>query len=253
MIAAKVASSGALDKIAQEWRMPTELALDMVKLSLYDVVLYVDDSGSMAFEENGERIDDMKAVMGKVAYATSLFDQDGIQVRFMNSRVNGDGINSEQAAVQLVQQVKFSGLTPLGTALDQKIVQPMLIGPVRNNTLQKPLLIISITDGTPAGEPKETVFNVIMRTNQELQRSRYGPGALALQFAQVGNDSKAEAFLAELDSHPVIGGLIDQCGTFEAEQAEMMRTTGIDLEPNVYLVKLLLGAIDSSYDTKDER
>jgi len=42
----------------------------------------------MAFEENGERIDDLKALMSKVAYATSLFDQDGISVRFMNSRVN---------------------------------------------------------------------------------------------------------------------------------------------------------------------
>jgi hypothetical protein len=31
-----------------------------VKLSLFDVVLYIDDSGSMAFEEGGERIDDLK-------------------------------------------------------------------------------------------------------------------------------------------------------------------------------------------------
>jgi hypothetical protein len=60
MIAAKVASSGALPKIASEWRMPLELASDLVKLSLFDVVLYIDDSGSMAFEEGGERIDDLK-------------------------------------------------------------------------------------------------------------------------------------------------------------------------------------------------
>jgi hypothetical protein len=31
-----------------------------VKLSLFDIVLYIDDSGSMAFEEGGERIDDLK-------------------------------------------------------------------------------------------------------------------------------------------------------------------------------------------------
>lgn len=122
VIAAKVASSGALDKIAQEWRMPRELASDLVsgpsryippslqsssntvsnhdtlghthfmnslaspspssprsrasmhwlmkrpdvqvKLSLFDIVLYVDDSGSMAFEERGERIDDLKLYVG---------------------------------------------------------------------------------------------------------------------------------------------------------------------------------------------
>lgn len=42
----------------------------------------------MAFEQGGERIDDLKLIMSRVAYATSLFDQDGISVRFMNSRVN---------------------------------------------------------------------------------------------------------------------------------------------------------------------
>ena len=47
--------------------------------------------------------------MSRVAYATSLFDQDGIQVRFMNNRVEGNNIASEPQALQLLQQVKFSG------------------------------------------------------------------------------------------------------------------------------------------------
>ncbi|KAJ9110517.1 hypothetical protein QFC20_002845 [Naganishia adeliensis] len=246
MIAAQVASSGALDKIANEWRMPKELATDLVKIALFDVVLYVDDSG-------GERIDDLKLIMSRVAYATSLFDQDGIQVRFMNSRVEGNGINSEQAALNLVQQVRFSGLTPLGTQLDAKIIQPLLLGPARANQLKKPLLIVILTDGTPAGEPKEQVFNVIMRTNQELQRTRYGTDAVSYQFAQIGNDLKAQAFLGELDSHPVIGGLIDSTSNYEVEQDEMMRTSGVQLTPEMWLVKLLMGSIDSSYDTKDEK
>jgi hypothetical protein len=41
----------------------------------------------------------------------------------------------------------FAGLTPLGTSLDQKILQPLLLGPARSNALQKPLLVIAITDG----------------------------------------------------------------------------------------------------------
>ncbi|KAJ9091827.1 hypothetical protein QFC19_008941 [Naganishia cerealis] len=253
MIAAQVASSGALDKIANEWRMPKELATDLVKIALFDVVLYVDDSGSMAFEEGGERIDDLKLIMSRVAYATSLFDQDGIQVRFMNSRVEGNGINSEQGALRLVDQVRFSGLTPLGTQLDAKIIQPLLLGPARAGQLKKPLLIVILTDGTPAGEPKEQVFNVIMRTNQELQRTRYGADAVSYQFAQIGNDLKAQAFLGELDSHPVIGGLIDSTSNYEVEQDEMMRTSGVQLTPEMWLVKLLMGSIDTSYDTKDEK
>lgn len=38
-----------------------DLMLDrQVKIALFDFILYVDDSGSMAFEEGGERIDDLK-------------------------------------------------------------------------------------------------------------------------------------------------------------------------------------------------
>jgi hypothetical protein len=32
----------------------------------------------------------------------------------------------------------------------------------------------------------------------------------------------------------------------------MSRKSGIDLTPEMWLVKLLMGPIDSSYDTKDE-
>jgi len=252
MIATKVASSGALAKIASEWRMPLELASDLVKLSLFDTILYVDDSGSMAFEEGGERIDDLKLILSRVAYATSLFDQDGIQVRFMNNRLEGNNIASEQQALQLVQQVKFSGLTPLGTGMWNKIIQPLVLGPARANALQKPVLIIAITDGTPAGESKDEIFSVIQRTDAELRRTRYGPDAISYQFAQVGNDQKATRFLEELDNHPQIGGLVDCTSNFELEQEEMMRKSGVDLTPELWLVKLLMGAIDSSYDTKDE-
>lgn len=39
-----------------------------------------------AFEEGGTRIDDAKLIVSRVAQACSAFDDDGIQVRFMNSR-----------------------------------------------------------------------------------------------------------------------------------------------------------------------
>ena len=47
------------------------------RLALYDVVIYIDDSGSMAFEEQGERIKDLELIMQRVAFAATLFDEDG--------------------------------------------------------------------------------------------------------------------------------------------------------------------------------
>ena len=42
-------------------RTPTDAqATDLASLALYDVVIFADDSGSMIFEEGGERINDLK-------------------------------------------------------------------------------------------------------------------------------------------------------------------------------------------------
>lgn len=42
-IAQQVAQSGSLSRIAAEWKLPMEVASDLVKLSLFDTVLYLDD------------------------------------------------------------------------------------------------------------------------------------------------------------------------------------------------------------------
>lgn len=86
-----------------------------------------------------------------------------------------------------------------------------------------------------------------------LDMIQYGPDAVSFQIAQVGDDRKAEEFLAALDAHPKVGSLIDSTGNFELESAQMKRMTGQDMDPTLWILKLLLGACDSSYDTRDER
>ena len=77
-----------------------------------------------------------------------------------------------------------AGTTPLGSSLDRKVLQPMVLSQARSNSMQKPVLVICITDGEPTGEPKDTVRQVVMSAKQHLQNSPYGPGAVAFQFAQ---------------------------------------------------------------------
>jgi hypothetical protein len=60
--------------------MPVELAVDLSALALYDIVIYADDSGSME-SGDGERIEDLKLIVAKVAEVATLFDEDGIEVR----------------------------------------------------------------------------------------------------------------------------------------------------------------------------
>jgi len=243
-----------VEQLCQAWRVPREVGQDIVKLALFDIILYVDDSGSMAFEENGERIDDLKLILQKTAFAASLFDSDGIEVRFMNSDIQGNNVRSAQEVDALFQRVQFKGLTPMGTQLKAKVIEPFVVQKVRSNQLRKPVLIITITDGQPAGEPNGSVFEAVKYASNELSRTPYGKGAVSFQFAQVGNDIKAREFLGKLDNEPGVGELVDSTSNFEVEQDEMSRAIPpVDLTPDLWLLKLLLGAIDSSYDTKDEK
>ncbi|BGP27336.1 hypothetical protein Rt10032_c22g6623 [Rhodotorula toruloides] len=250
-VAHRIVQSGMIQHLSQAWRLPLEIAVDLAKLALCDVVLYIDDSGSMAFEEGGSRIDDAKLIISRVAQACSAFDDDGIQVRFMNSRIEGNNIRTEQEANALVNQIKFSGLTPLGTALDSKVLQPLVLGPARAGQLHKPILVIAVTDGAPGGEDRYTIVRVLVNASRFLQQTRYGADALSVQLAQIGNDMKARAFLEEIDSHPEVGGLVDCTSNYENE-ADDLAKQGVELTPELWLVKLLLGGIDSSYDKTDE-
>jgi hypothetical protein len=253
----QIANRGAqqVAQLAATWRISPEIASDIVKLALYDVILYIDDSGSMQFEENGERIDDLKLILSRVAFATSLFDEDGIQVRFMNSPDQGNGIRSEQQVNEMIGRTRFSGLTPMGRELQNKILGPLVLENARRGTLRKPVLVITITDGQPTGESSSDVAKIISAASSELARNpRYGKGALAFQFAQVGNDLKAREFLSKLDEEPTIGDIIDCTSNYEVEADEMSRANPpVQLSPELWLIKLLLGSIDSSYDTKDEK
>jgi hypothetical protein len=261
-----------VDKLCQAWSIHREAAQDIVQLALYDIVLYIDDSGSMAFDEGGERIQDLKVILNRVAFAASLFDDDGVQVRFMKAPQQGDNIRSEQQVNDLVSQVQFTGLTPIGRMLRERVIEPLLLQPARAGRLRKPMLVITITDGQPAGDEKNGVENAIIHASNELAKTRYGKGAVAFQFAQVGNDLKAREYLSQLDQHPEVGDLIDctssKCielchGTFsltnslpdfEVEADEMMQINkNIVFTPETWLMKLLLGSIDPSYDTKDEK
>jgi len=264
-----------VDKLCQAWSIHREAAQDIVQLALYDIVLYIDDSGSMAFDEGGERIQDLKVILNRVAFAASLFDDDGVQVRFMKAPQQGDNIRSEQQVTELVSQVKFTGLTPIGKMLRERVIEPLVLQPARAGRLRKPVLVITITDGQPAGDENNGVERAIMHASNQLAKTQYGKGAVAFQFAQVGNDLKAREYLSQLDSHPEIGDLIDCTSSkflsdylngcsillliaalpdFEVEADEMMQMNpNVVFTPETWLMKLLLGSIDPSYDTKDEK
>ncbi|KAF2860000.1 hypothetical protein K470DRAFT_248233 [Piedraia hortae CBS 480.64] len=247
-----------VDRVCQAWRIPQELAADIVRLALYDIILFIDDSGSMSFEEDGERIKDLEVILQRVAFASTLFDDDGIEIRFMNDE---DGltpnmlsnIRSEQQVKDIISRKRYKGLTPFGTKLREKVIDPLIISKLKGSGMQKPILVIGITDGQPTDGPNALPETIRYAVNAAAN-SPFGEGAIAFQFAQVGNDQKATEYLARLDNDPVVGRSVDCTSNFENESAEMAKAQPpVELTPETYMLKLVLGAIDPSYDTKDEK
>jgi hypothetical protein len=236
--------------LGRRWNLPLELVYDLYGLALYDICFFCDDSGSMIFEEDGERVDDLRLILSRVADVTSTFDEDGVVVRFMNSDVSGDFIKTAAEVQSLVASVPFGGMTPLGTNLEKKVLEPMVVRQVQGRCLTKPVLVIVITDGEPTGEPRGTILTVIRNVVRYLGNAGYGRGGLAVQVAQVGNDVRVQRFLADLDNDPEVGGNIDCTSGFELEQQEFLRK-GVNLTPELWLLKMCLGAIDRSYDEQD--
>ncbi|RYN60430.1 hypothetical protein AA0118_g6086 [Alternaria tenuissima] len=253
-----------INQVIQRWRIQKEIANDIVKLALYDIVLYIDDSGSMQFEEEGSRIKDLRLILERVSFAATLFDNDGISVRCMNTDLSNarnqqgrplqDGVATEAQIEEIMRGVNFKGLTPMGSSMETKVINEIVLQKARSGQMQKPVLVIAITDGQPAGEQPNKIFDVIKGTYRQLQSTPYGRGAVAFEFAQVGNDTTARAFLGKLDEDPEVGPMVDCTSNFENEQEEMMRANPpVDLTPDLWIIKLLLGAIDRSYDSKDEK
>ena len=226
-----------VDQLCARWRIPPEISRDVARLALFDIIIFIgesfllfistnsdsrkDDSGSMVFEEGGRRVEDLKAVLSRLLFAVMLFDDDGISVRCMNEdpridqatrridpNVRIDNIKSEQEVETLVSKIHFSGKTPLGTQLAKEVLEPMVIAKASSSDLPKPVMIITITDGQPTEKP-EALHGAVSSASSELAKTRYGAGAVAFQFAQVGNDEKATKFLQKLDKDPQIGHLID--------------------------------------------
>lgn len=168
----------------------------------------------MAFEEHGERIQDLKVVLERVAYASTLFDPDGISIRFMNTVLPqgaGDHVRDARQISQIIDSIKFSGLTPMGKQLRAKVIDDIVLRDARQGALKKPVLVIAITDGQPAGDDSpDATQKTIQYAINEMGRAVPGSnGAIAFQFAQVGNDTKAREFLGRLDSDPSVGQFVD--------------------------------------------
>ena len=99
----------------------------------------------------------------------------------------------------------------MGSRLKQKVIDNIVLANARQGTLKKPVLVIVVTDGQPAGDEPgpNAIFDCVRYASDQMMRTFRTQSAISFQFAQVGNDTKAREFLGKLDSDPGIGHLVD--------------------------------------------
>ncbi|KAF8517818.1 hypothetical protein JB92DRAFT_2904697 [Gautieria morchelliformis] len=165
----------------------------LTRLSLYQPVIYCDDSGSM---DTGNRYRSQRELVERIAsIATKIVpDNLGVELRFINS--NSSSNLSAAQITAAINSVKPSGGTQIGTNLRKKILAPLVYDVLaKGQKLRRPLLVCTITDGCPSSEPQDCFREAIVECKNLLVGAEYEPTAVMFTVSQIGDVEEAKAFL----------------------------------------------------------
>ena len=178
----------------------------LTRLALYQPVIYCDDSRSMRFSSTstsgsqlGTRYEVMVALVKRMSrICTRLVPAGtGVELRFVNSNIAGQYKANE--IEKLLKDISLKAGSKLGTRLDAKILTPLVYDVInRGDRLQRPILVCTITDGNPFGEPASLFKASILRCREFLVEKGYDPSAVKFLISQIGDDREATRFLKDL-------------------------------------------------------
>lgn len=167
----------------------------------------------MAEDNRMVRARALVTLMTEVA-TTLVGDNKGVHLRFINK---DDSTANSLRAQGVEQRMNFApeGWTEIGTNLKKKILQPMVYDVINTDVLQRPVLVLTITDGVPSKENSNEFRKAIVESKKELKAKNYQKQGMCLiplgyyyvlthvavlfDLSQVGNDPEAVAFIESFD------------------------------------------------------
>ncbi|KAI1136480.1 hypothetical protein F5Y05DRAFT_405384 [Hypoxylon sp. FL0543] len=183
---------------------------NLVKFALYQPVIYCDDSGSMDPASNYQHEDRMADQRDLVRRISSICtkivpDELGVHLRFINSEPAQANDLRMTDINRIIDQVKPSGCTEIGTRLRERILKPLLYSQYNDNVknMKRPLFISIITDGIPYGGPgsperPNTLRDEINKCQNYLLENGLPLRAVVFQISQIGSDPDSKEFLQRL-------------------------------------------------------
>lgn len=108
----------------------------------------IDDGESMNLNGNRARMKLLHELVNAIVKMYSLVNEGGVKsIKFLNHRHGQDQVR-EGMIKEVLTRSAFNGPSRLGTELYKKILSPLVLGTATKPiVMQKPLLVIIITDG----------------------------------------------------------------------------------------------------------
>nr|ODN95623.1 hypothetical protein L204_04164 [Cryptococcus depauperatus CBS 7855] len=211
----------------------------------FDTVFLVDDSTSM----KGERWEQAQEAIMDVADIASRYDENGVDVYFLNSKRVGKQLRSGIEVEDLFKGLEPKGATPTGLRIEiilreyiSQLERSQAASPTTVHMPEqgiKPMNLIVVTDGAPTDDPE----SVLLACAKRLDRGEYPLSQIGIQFLQIGNDSEAREALQELDDGlSAAHGVRDMVDTVPFNGEAM--SAGL-------IIKTLLGGINRRMDRRN--
>ncbi|KAL7936153.1 hypothetical protein V8C35DRAFT_278376 [Trichoderma chlorosporum] len=219
---------------------------DLARLSLYQPVLYCDDSGSM---EQDNRIKIQADLCERITSLTTRLvpDDTGIELRFINAP-NEPRMSKPSCKLvnDILLNIPYSGPTEIGLNCKAKILEEVVYRPIREERFNRPVLISILTDGCPGGfdgsdEKHDTLKEVILECGEFLEACKYNKKVVRFQISQIGCDESSKEFIRSLAFDPALRDVL-YCTTRQLDgNFKELRDNERRLEQ--WLLKLLMEPI----------
>ena len=226
----------------QKYQISPYYRNDLMTLGQFDIVLVLDDSGSMSTAtENGTRWSELKGMATPIVELGSLLDSDGIDVIFLNrgTRRNVRSINDIQDLLVNPPQYR--------TPLSNKVREAMSLAK------GKPQLILIMTDGEPytVDDQRDPNFDSVHVFRRVLEVERNSDLAY-VSILKCSNNDDDTGYLDVMDKQLRNLDVIDD---YVSERNEVLRKQGPNFQytPGDNIARFLLGSIFPRYDNMDER
>ncbi|WWD20267.1 hypothetical protein CI109_104743 [Kwoniella shandongensis] len=208
----------------------------------FDTVFLVDDSTSMA----GDRWNQARTALMEVAEIASRYDENGVDVYFLNSKRVGKELKGAHDMEELFAGLEPRGATPTGIRLEailreymSRLERSQVASPGSSSIERvKPMNLIVVTDGAPTDDPE----SVLIACAKRLDRGEFPLSQVGIQFLQIGNDSEAREALQELDD-----GISEAHGV--RDMVDTLPFTGEEMSAGL-IIKTLLGGINRRLDRR---